>query len=176
MKWLSYYKFKSNDIIIVFTKICTFPEENVSKYSFSVEGNKELTKQLLDFVEKNEVRKVDIPTYATNLFKIIEEKKLLDQKNISILINIYWKGGRYRKVTFTHQNEIITKKFILYSLKTHDILDDWEDIFFSNRQKNYADFLKQFEVKIPNKLFEKNVGPEFKFTLDKFKSKFNFKN
>ncbi len=68
---LNSLRYKCNDVIITFKIVPT--KSSVQKYSFSVDGDKDLTKKLRDSVKNKTVTFESIPYCSAALFEIIEK-------------------------------------------------------------------------------------------------------
>jgi hypothetical protein len=173
MKWLDYYNFESDGITIGFAPLEPI-ESEVIKYSFSVLGNKELTNKLLYLVDYVKVDKFDISSFALKLFNLVKEKNL----RISVENNAVKKGKDekiYYEIKLIHHQGALVKNFTLYEVNTSNSLKYWENIFSHKIKEDYAKFLEQFEMKIPEELIKNNEGVKFKDALKEFKNNFKFK-
>ncbi len=91
MKKIDDFKYNNDGIVIVFTPF-VFEERETDKYSFSVEGNDELTKKLIDSVKNKQVNFSSIGYCAKALFEIIKNNtfsKLISSDEIGELFNVF---------------------------------------------------------------------------------------
>ena len=183
MEKINDFEFKSNGITIVFERTEPTGGETVPKYSFAVKGDEELTNQLLSSTRVKKVKFHDIFFCAVGIFKKIEGK-FVDSKpahgKIIISSSVAQKGpsgDKYLKVNLIHQRGTLTKTFNLYGAGTFGTLGDWKDIFYSRQEEQYAKFLAQFGLELPQELVEMGNVDERKLesALDKFSAMFIFR-
>lgn len=188
MQKLTNLEYVDGGTIIIFAPADLTEGETVQKFSFSVKDNEELTQKLLNSVKNKKVKEKDIYFCAKALFEKIKE--LNGSQNsfrvvgkVKISLSFTKKGPRgeeYYKINLIHQRGTLSKSFTLYGGTSFGTKGDWEDIFHSQQQDKYAEFLKQFGIEIPKELFGKHAEPEAYVSgwtdedLEKFSGSFIF--
>jgi len=176
MKKITNLKYDDGGTVIIFTLAPLGENEIVQKFTFEVEGNELLTKELLNSSKTKKIKEKDLFYCALGLFekikKINQEVPMIKGK---VKISSSIQKGEFKlskKIMLIHQIGTLTKNFPVFGLDSFGAKGDWEDIFYSNLQESYSVFLEQFGIKIPEKIMVLNNGELDEQCLNNFSSEF----
>jgi hypothetical protein len=172
--------YESGGVTIIFRRTEPTKSEIIPKFTFFIEGNDELTKQILASIVIKKVREKNIYSWAEGLFRIIEgknPKSAEPERKIVVSSAVAPKGSGQEeclKINLIHLKGAYTRNFVLYGSGTFGPYEDWRDIFYSNLQKKYSDFLRQFGVEVPKSLISNINETELELVLSEFSTQFDF--